>query len=191
MIDIGKELHRRNWVPATGGNMSVKLEDGRFLITRSGSHKGYMTSEDFLVIDIYGNVLEGKGKPSAETLLHIMIYNAYPWAKAIMHVHSLFSTLISRLLDKEVVLENYELLKAFEGINTHQTVLRVPIFENSQDMHQLYNLIYPQLTQDMRAFILRSHGVYTWASSIERAYINLEALDFLFECELKLIGGKV
>jgi len=191
LIDIGKELHRRNWVPATGGNMSVKLEDGRFLITRSGSHKGYMTSEDFLVIDIYGNVLEGKGKPSAETLLHIMIYNAYPWAKAIMHVHSLFSTLISRLLDKEVVLENYELLKAFEGINTHQTVLRVPIFENSQDMHQLYNLIYPQLTQDMRAFILRSHGVYTWASSIERAYINLEALDFLFECELKLIGGKV
>ncbi len=190
LIEIGKELHKRNWVPATGGNLSVRLSENSILITKSGVHKGYMTSEDFLVVDFDGNVMEGKDKPSAETLLHIMLYKAYPWAKCVLHVHSLNSTVISRVFEKEVVLENYELLKAFEGINTHQAFLRIPIFDNSQNMYELYNLIYPHLTEDLRALILRSHGIYTWASSIERAYINLEAIDFLLECELKLSGGK-
>ena len=190
LIDAGKELHRRGWVPATGGNLSMRLEDGRVLITRSGAHKGHLTFEDFLYVDLKGNVLEGSGRPSAETLLHLMVYRRYPYVNAVLHVHSMSSTLISKLYDREVVLEGYELLKAFEGVKTHETRLVVPVFENSQDMENLYKLIYPSLMEDTHAFILRAHGIYTWAKSLERALINLEALDFLFECELKLMGVK-
>ncbi len=188
LIDVGKELHARDWVPATGGNLSVRVDGGNILITRSGAHKGHLTFEDFLLLDIDGRILEGHGKPSAETLLHLMLYRGFPHVKCVLHVHSMSSTLISKLFDTQVVLDGYELLKAFDGINTHETRLIVPIFENSQDMQELYNLIHPSLREDMHAFILKAHGVYTWAKSVERALINLEALDFLFNCELKLLG---
>ena len=126
LIEIGRELHSRGWLPASGGNLSARLEDGLILITASGSHKGHLTREDFVFVDLEGNLVKGSKRPSAETLLHTLVNKLYPSAMCVLHVHSINSTLISRLSKGDIRLENYELLKAFEGIKTHQTSLRVP-----------------------------------------------------------------
>ncbi len=193
LINIGRELHLRGWLPATGGNLSARLKEELICITASGSHKGHLTMEDFVFVDLRGNVLEGRGKPSAETELHLLVYRLFPEVRSVLHVHSLNSTLISRLSGDKVVLEGYELLKAFNGIRTHQTTLEVPVLENSQDMRELSKKVEEALREGpgTYGFLLRSHGLYTWGGSIREAYIRLEAFDFLFECELKLLlGGK-
>jgi len=189
LIEIGRELHSRGWLPASGGNLSARLEDGLILITASGSHKGHLTREDFVFVDLEGNLVKGSKRPSAETILHTLVYKLFPSAMCVLHVHSINSTLISRLSKGDIRLENYELLKAFEGIKTHQTSLTVPVFENSQDMRSLSEMIRERLEKEEKiyGFLLRSHGLYTWGKSIREAYIRLEAFEFLFECELKML----
>lgn len=190
LIELGKEFQRRNWVPATSGNLSAKLDEKTICITASGAHKGHLTKDDFILIDIDGNLIEGFKKPSAETLLHLTIYKALPEVRSVLHVHSPNSTVISMLKNKEIRLEGYEILKAFAGINTHETFIEVPIFENSQDMNELSETVKDYLTKKKTyGFLLKAHGIYTWGKSIREAAINLEAFDFLFDCELKLQKG--
>ncbi|MFN3599668.1 MAG: methylthioribulose 1-phosphate dehydratase [Aquificaceae bacterium] len=190
LIEVGRSLHARGWLPASGGNLSAQLEENLILITASGSHKGHLTREDFVLVDLKGNLVKGSKKPSAETLLHLLVYRLFPEVRSVLHVHSLSSTLISRLSEEDIELKGYELLKAFEGINTHQTTLRVPVFENSQDMQNLSKEIEERLKKEkVHGFLLRSHGLYTWGNSIREAYIRLEAFEFLFECELRLKNG--
>lgn len=192
LIEVGRVLHARGWLPASGGNLSARLDREKVLITASGSHKGHLTREDFVVVNLEGTLLEGSKKPSAETLLHLTVYRVFPEVNCVLHVHSLSSTLISRLSADYVVLEGYELLKAFEGIKTHDTTLRVPVFENSQDIDELSKKVEKKLKEEhFYGFLLKSHGLYTWGKSIREAYIRLEAFEFLFECELKLLlsGG--
>ncbi|MCS6997811.1 MAG: methylthioribulose 1-phosphate dehydratase [Aquificaceae bacterium] len=187
LIEIGRLLHSRGWLPASGGNLSARVENDRVLITASGTHKGHLTREDFVTVDLEGKLLEGSKRPSAETLLHLVVYRNFPRVMSVLHVHSVNSTLISRLAKEDLKLENYELLKAFEGIKTHDTSIKVPVFENAQDMKTLSRLVEKRLVKgDLYGFLLKSHGLYTWGSSIREAYIRLEAFEFLFECELKL-----
>ncbi len=192
LIEVGRELHLRGWLPASGGNLSARLGNGTVVITASGSHKGHLTAEDFVLLDPDGNVVKGSKKPSAETELHLLVYRLFPEVKSVLHVHSVNATLISRLSNSDVRLENYELLKAFDGIKTHETFVEVPVFENSQDMKSLSKEVEAKLKDGIYyGFLLRSHGLYTWGRSIREAYIRLEAFDFLFECELKLMLGGV
>ncbi|MCS7262499.1 MAG: methylthioribulose 1-phosphate dehydratase [Aquificaceae bacterium] len=186
LIEVGRRLHLRGWLPASSGNLSAKLGEGRVLITASGVHKGHLTCEDFVVVDWQGRQVEGSGKPSAETLLHLAVYRSLPQVGSVLHVHSVSSTLLSRLAQGDVKLENYELLKAF-GIGTHEACVRVPVFENSQDMRELSQQVEQRLKQEqVYGFLLRSHGLYAWGRSVEEAYMRLEALEFLLECELRL-----
>lgn len=195
LIEVGRYLYQKGMLPATGGNLSARLEDDTVLITVSGSHKGHLTAEDFVVVDLEGRLKKGSKKPSAETHLHLMAYRLFPEVKSVLHVHSLNSTLISRLFRDRVLLKDYELLKAFTGINTHETELEVPVFENHQDIKYLASLIEEKIKGKERVygFLLSSHGLYTWGRSIKEATVRIEAFEFLFECELKLLslGGKV
>ncbi|MEJ5338283.1 MAG: methylthioribulose 1-phosphate dehydratase [Aquificaceae bacterium] len=188
LIEIGRVLHSRGWLPASGGNLSARLGEDKVLITASGSHKGHLTREDFVIVNLKGDVMEGSKKPSAETFLHLLVYRAFPEVNSVLHVHSVNSTLISRVSKGDVWLEGYELLKAFDGIKTHETSLCVPVFENSQHMEELSKLVEGRLREGkFYGFLLKSHGLYTWGRSIREAYIRLEAFEFLLECELKMI----
>lgn len=194
---IIKDLYLRGWLPATSGNFSLKVDDKSFFITSSGKHKGKISQKDFVLVDMEGNLLTNGGKPSAETLLHAVIYQRIPFARCVMHVHSPNTTVFSRLVkDDRIRLQGYELLKAFEGIDTHDAELILPIFENSQDMSKLAKRVKEELKEPSKhaGFLLRSHGVYVWAKDIHRALIKLEALEFILECELKLAiisGGSI
>lgn len=191
IIAAGRFIDSKGWVPATSGNFSARLPDGNFAITVSGKHKGRLQTGDIMLIDADANALDGK-KPSAETVLHTSLYRHFSNAQAVLHPHSLNSVLVSRLFKTEIVLEDYELLKAFSGITTHDCRIEIPIFANDQDIPRLAGRVQDYLDQHgaCYAYIIAGHGLYTWGASMEETLRYLEALDFLFACELQLHGVK-
>lgn len=190
---LAHECARRGWVPATAGNFSFRDEaSGRVFITASGLDKGAITPDDLLEMDIDCRVLAGVGKPSAETSLHGVIYRYRPEAMAIVHVHSIWNTLLSDRFAAQgaVPLEGYELLKAFSGVTTHEFRELVPILENSQEYVGLARELEAVLSSYAGAHgvLLRRHGLYTWGESVAGARRHLEALEFLFEVEARRLG---
>lgn len=191
LIDAGRYIHGRGWVPATSGNFSARLSDGRIAITVSGKHKGELTPDDIMAVDAEGRSLDSR-KPSAETLLHTSIYRRYPSVGAVLHPHSPGSVLASRLFRDELVLEDYELLKALAGIDTHATRIAVPIFPNDQNIPRLAAEVeaYMDARGDIHGYIIAGHGFYTWGGTVRDALRHVEALEFLFDLEIRLHGVK-
>jgi methylthioribulose-1-phosphate dehydratase len=189
LCEVGRIIDSKEKVPATSGNFSVRLPDGTIAITVSGKHKGRLQIDDIMLIDADANSLDGK-KPSAETLLHTSLYKHFPEIGCVLHPHSINSVLVSRLFKSEIVLENYELLKAFNGIATHEARLVVPIFANDQDIPRLAAEVerYLERHQKCYGYVIAGHGFYTWGESVAETLRHIEALDYLFDCELRLYG---
>jgi len=193
LCETARWCYARGWVPATSGNFSIRA--GHFLrITPTGLDKGMLVPEHLLEVDMDGKVASGNGKPSAETALHTVLYRARPRAHAILHVHTVWNTLLSGRFAAQgrVALAGYEILKGLSGVTTHEHEERVPVLENSQD----YALLCQELDGALVAFphahgvLLARHGLYTWGESVAEARRHLECLEFLFEVEgRRLTGG--
>jgi methylthioribulose-1-phosphate dehydratase len=190
LVEAGQQLYAMGMVPATSGNFSALLSDGSLAITVSGRHKGRLTTDDIMRVDATGKSLDGK-KPSAETLLHVQIYNRFKAAGVVLHPHSVNATVLSRLTKNKVMLQDYELLKAFPGIDSHACKIDVPVFENDQDIARLsaqierYMASYPGV---LHGYLIAGHGFYTWGENLADALRHVEAFEFLFECELRTRG---
>ena len=189
LIEAGWQLYARGMVPATSGNFSARLVDGTIAVTVSGRHKGRLGEEDIMRVDSDGRSLDGR-RPSAETLLHTALYRRYRNANVILHPHSVNATILSRLCDDWLNLQDYELLKAFPGIDSHDCTVRVPVFDNDQNIARLADRIDSCLDSldAAHGYLIRAHGFYTWGSSIEDALRHVEAFEFLFDCEIRLRG---
>ncbi|MEB0206124.1 methylthioribulose 1-phosphate dehydratase [Pseudomonas sp. CCC3.1] len=188
IIEAGRFLYGRGWSPATSSNYSARLSATQALLTVSGKHKGQLGLDDVLATDLSGNSLEPGKKPSAETLLHTQLYSWRPEIGAVLHTHSVNATVLSRLTPGESIeFEDYELQKAFSGVSTHESTVRVPIFDNDQDIERLAAKVQPWLDAhpDCAGYLIRGHGLYTWGARMSDALRQIEAFEFLFECELK------
>ncbi|HEF4761702.1 TPA: methylthioribulose 1-phosphate dehydratase [Pseudomonas putida] len=188
IIDAGRFLYGRGWSPATSSNYSTRLSPTEALLTVSGKHKGQLGPDDVLATDLAGNSLEPGKKPSAETLLHTQLYSWRPEIGAVLHTHSVNATVLSRLTPQGFIeFEDYELQKAFCGVSTHESRVRVPIFDNDQDIARLAAKVQPWLDAhpDCVGYLIRGHGLYTWGARMSDALRQIEAFEFLFECELK------
>ncbi|MGE0081271.1 MAG: methylthioribulose 1-phosphate dehydratase [Thiohalomonadaceae bacterium] len=190
LVRAGTFLFSRGWVPATSGNFSARLPGGDVAITVSGRHKGYLTPADIMRVDGEGRPVATDKRPSAETLLHTQLYARFPEVGAVLHTHSRNATLLSRKVKGQVVLEGYELLKAFRGIDTHDTSVVVPVFPNDQDIPRLAAKVEAWLDTHPRTwgYLIAGHGLYTWGVDVQETLRHLEAFEFLFDCELTTRG---
>ncbi|AYC33265.1 methylthioribulose 1-phosphate dehydratase [Pseudomonas cavernae] len=189
IIEAGRFLYGRGWSPATSSNYSTRLAAGQALLTVSGKHKGQLGQDDVLATDLDGNSLEPGKKPSAETLLHTQLYRWKSEIGAVLHTHSVNATVLSRLTPGDhLVLEDYELQKAFSGVTSHEGRIIVPIFDNDQDIARLAAKVQPWLDDhpECVGYLIRGHGLYTWGPRMSDALRQIEAFEFLFECELKV-----
>lgn len=188
-------LHARGWTPATSSNFScrVNADAPGFAVSVSGLDKGEFTAQNFMAVDYAGQVLlpeHAHLRPSAETLLHSVVYRLYPQAKVVLHCHSVNGTVLSKLYETQngLWLQDFEILKGFEGIKTHETRLWLPVFPNAQDMEQLAYQVEAELRNhnQVYGFMLAGHGLYTWGETLAQAKRHVEVFEFLFESILKL-----
>jgi methylthioribulose-1-phosphate dehydratase len=193
LIDIARYAAERNWCPATGGNFSARIDEQHMAITASGGDKGKLQPQDILTADLQGQVINSDRVPSAETLLHAALYQLDPEIKAVLHVHTIPNTVLSKYTTgPNLVLHNYEMFKPLRGIATHDMTLEIPIFDNTQNMATLAHTLktaWPTF-KNCYGFLVRGHGCYSWGNSILEAKRHLEALEFLFACELEMLRLK-
>jgi methylthioribulose-1-phosphate dehydratase len=185
IVEAGRRLDRHGWVPATAGNISRRLPDGRIAITRSGGHKGFLTRSSVIEVDLEGCPLLPTDRPSAETLLHCQLYRDLLPEGAVLHGHSVAATVLSMLGGDRIVLSGYEVLKVFENQTTHDTSLTLPIFDNDQDIARLSRAVASHLPDCRMGYLIRGHGVYVWGPSMDIALARLEGLEFLLACALE------
>jgi methylthioribulose-1-phosphate dehydratase len=185
MIEAGRLFHQRGWVPATGGNFSTRLAPHRILITTSGGHKGELSEDDFLVADMDGKPLDSTRKASYETGLHTQLYRHDAGIGCVLHTHSIANTVLSRRFET-VRLAGYELLKLLPGVTTHDARMDVPVFPNDQDIARLALTVERRLQrQPAPAYLIAGHGLYAWGATVAQARHRVEALEFMFACELR------
>ncbi|HEY3154371.1 MAG TPA: methylthioribulose 1-phosphate dehydratase [Candidatus Binatia bacterium] len=187
LVAISRSFYARGWVLGTSGNFSAVLtrEPLRLAITASGADKGELNAEQIVVVGREANQTEDSAsRPSAEALLHVNVV-LQRGAGAVLHTHSVWSTVLSNVHAAAggIPIEGFEMLKGLEGVNTHEHREWLPIVENSQDMRALAENVSKILAlyPDAHGFLLRQHGLYTWAQDLEKAKRHVEILEFLLE----------
>lgn len=188
IIEAGRRLDRFGWVPATAGNFSIRLDMRRIAVTVSGKHKGFLTPDDVMVVDLDGRPEDPAKRSSAETTLHCGIYRRFPEAGAVLHGHSVAGTVLSRAAGDELPLAGYELLKAFPGIDTHDARIALPVVPNDQDIARMQAGLearWAAMASIPPGYLIRGHGTYVWARDMAAALARLEALEFMLACELE------
>lgn len=189
------EIHRRGWCEGTGGNFSCTLQHSpiRLLMAPSGVDKGAINLEDLIVVDADCRVIDGCGKASAETLLHLAIVEE-TGAGSVLHTHSQAGTLLSQHVcmeegqqGGELQIHSLEMLKGLEGIDTHATTISIPVLANDQDLLRLSAAARPLLTTAPHALLIAGHGLYAWGSDLQTARRHLEIHEFLLEQHWRML----
>ncbi len=190
IAEAARELAAFGWTPATSSNFSMRIDDDHAAITISGRDKGRLGRDDIMLIDMAGKAVGSDHRPSAETGLHTQVYRRYPQANVVLHTHSRTQSVASRLFAAEgrVHLEGWELQKAISGYTTHESVLDIPVFPNTQHMPDLEAQVdaWIDAGKPLYAYLIDGHGIYTWGRDMAETRRHLEALEFLLGCELDL-----
>ncbi|ATO48933.1 methylthioribulose 1-phosphate dehydratase [Brevibacillus laterosporus] len=182
---------RRDWFPGTSGNLSIKISDVplQFAVTASGKDKTKLSPEDYLIVDSNSSSVEPTNlKPSAETLVHAVVYQSIPDAGACFHVHTIANNVISELYAQKqsFSIHGQELIKGL-GIWEENALLNVPIVENYADIPTLAAAIKEAIRPDVPGVLIRNHGIYAWGRNDFEAKRHIEAFEFLFEYQLRLL----
>jgi ribulose-5-phosphate 4-epimerase/fuculose-1-phosphate aldolase len=98
MTAYARSLFERGFVVGSAGNISVKLDDGTFLATPTGSSFGTLVEQDISHFDSEGKMLGGKA-PTKEIFFHLACYEVHPDIKAVVHLHATYSTLLASVRD--------------------------------------------------------------------------------------------
>jgi methylthioribulose-1-phosphate dehydratase len=189
VIAAGRHAAARGWVPATAGNFSVRAGE-HIAITRTGRDKGSLRPRDVAVVR-----LESPLDPelSAEAPLHFARYAADPEVGAVFHAHIEVAALLGRhfVAKRELLLDGWELQKAFAGCNSHIDTVRVPIVSNDQDTRALAAEAERELTRGSATatatapgYLVAGHGVYAWGRTPADASRHLEAFAALLSLHL-------
>ncbi|WP_411872063.1 methylthioribulose 1-phosphate dehydratase [Vulcanococcus limneticus] len=193
------DIHRRGWCDGTGGNFScvVQRDPLQLLMAPSGVDKGRVQPEELILVNGEGQVIEGRGKASAETALHLEIVKQCG-AGAVLHTHSQAGTLLSGWVcdhtsrgdhssAAQLRLRDLEMLKGLRGIHTHATELAIPVLSNDQDLQRLSAAARPLLPAAPYGLLIGGHGLYAWGVDLPEALRHLEILEFLLEQRWRLL----
>jgi methylthioribulose-1-phosphate dehydratase len=182
VINLAKRCADRGWTPATAGNFSVRIDAERIAITRSGADKGALIRDHILVLPL---AEPPPREASAEAPIHWKLYRTDKTINAVAHAHPPAITVLSLLPDAQpaLKLEGLELLKVLPGVSTHETVIKVPVLPNTQDMTGL--AAHLEWIPATPALILAGHGIYSWGADAGAAFRHLEALEYMFDLEFR------
>ncbi|CCF58353.1 hypothetical protein KAFR_0E02000 [Kazachstania africana CBS 2517] len=191
---LSKQFYEKNWCCGSAGGLSIK-DDDKIYITPSGVQKELMRPNEICVMenDEFTHIPAGL-KPSDCTPLFKACYDKTAKIKAVIHTHSINAILISLLYDKVFEISNIEQIKAlpvdlqFNKNLKFSETLKIPIIENKDFEHQLYDDLVETMEEypDACAVIVRRHGLFVWGPTIEKTKIYNESIDYLMEVSMKM-----
>src|ERR687888_2253672 len=85
IVEIGRRLYARGYTASNDGNISVRLDATRLLMTPKSVCKGFMSPEMMCITDLDGRKLAGDRDPSSEMLMHLEVYRQRPDVQAVVH----------------------------------------------------------------------------------------------------------
>ena len=160
VLDTALMLRKYELVALSGGNVTVRMPTGEFLITPSGIIYERMNINDIVVLDAEGEKIEGSRKPSVDTKSILYIFNNIPWINAVIHTHQPYATAIG-LVDNEFPACLTTLVDATGG-----PVKVAPYLpSNDKDMGKLV----VEYAFNSLAVILKHHGVVTFGKDLDEA----------------------
>ena len=182
---VGKLLYDRGYVAANDGNISVRVGEGRLLITPSGVSKGRMTPDMLLVTDLDGTVIEGNRHPSSEGKMHLEVYRGRPDVNAVVHAHPPVSTAFAVCRRG---LETPYLSELVAGLGQ---VPCTPSFA-MLSTEEVPQSVRPYLA-DHNALLLANHGALAWGGDLWEAFDRLETVEHTAKIVLnaQLLGGGI
>ena len=182
---VGKLLYDRGYVAANDGNISVRVGEGRLLITPSGVSKGRMTPDMLLVTDLDGAVIEGNRHPSSEGKMHLEVYRGRPDVNAVVHAHPPVSTAFAVYRRG---LETPYLSELVAGLGQ---VPCTPSFA-MLSTEEVPQSVRPYLA-DHNALLLANHGALAWGGDLWEAFDRLETVEHTAKIVLnaQLLGGGI
>jgi L-fuculose-phosphate aldolase len=95
LIQVGKLLYQKNFVVAAEGNISLKLEENKILVTPSGLNKGFLDEKELVTVDSSGKKLSGFLNPSSELKMHLAVYGKRRDVRAVVHAHPPYATALT------------------------------------------------------------------------------------------------
>ncbi|MBZ5529934.1 MAG: class II aldolase/adducin family protein [Acidobacteriia bacterium] len=168
LVQYGRMLHQQGFVAATDGNLSVRMDRDRVLVTPTACSKGMMQSDDMVIVNLDGKKLSGTCNPSSEIAMHLTIYKMRPDVGAVVHAHPCTATAFASAgiaLDQPLCSEIVITLGA------------VPLAPYATTGSR-------ELSESLRPFIPRhdailmaNHGVVTYGEDLRQAYMRMESVE--------------
>lgn len=185
IIEIGRRLHQKGFVASNDGNISIRVSEAEILATVTGVSKGFLTSDDVVLVDPKGRKISGRtgrAEPSSELKMHLLIYEQRPEVKAVVHAHPPVATGF-----------------AVAGIPLAQCILpevvvslgAVPVAEyGTPSTLEVCDAIMPYI-QNAEAFLLANHGAVTMGEDVFQAYYRMETVEHFAKILLtaRLLGN--
>lgn len=174
IIECGRICYARRLMTSNDGNISVRIDGGRVLITASGLCKGRMEADDLLIVDLDGRVLAASAgrKASSEMPMHLEVYRQRADARAVIHAHPVFATALT-VADVPLPVDMLpEVLLTLGQVPT--TRYAAPSSHDDADAIR-------ELIHEHDAVLLRQHGTLTVGRDLETALNALERIEHAAE----------
>ena len=169
LVAIMKRIYAQGMTTTSGGNLSIKDENGNVYITPGGTDKGSMTAEDIVCIRADGT-MEGKHKPSSEYPFHMKIYETRGDIRAILHAHPPAMVAYS-IVRKIPDISAFPELKACIG----SAGMAEYGLTGSEELGEKIAKVF---AEGCNVAELENHGLVVGSTDIESAYQMFEAMDF-------------
>lgn len=176
VVHYCQELIRHGLTKGTGGNISIfNREANLFAISPSGIDYFETEIDDVVIMDINGNIIEGKRKPSSEHELHRIFYQHRNDINAVVHTHSVYSTILATLHEP---LPASSYLVAFSGYD-----VRCADYASFGTVELAQNTFHAM--ENRNAVFMANHGLLTGANDILNAFNIAEQIEFCAEVYVK------
>jgi len=168
IVEFGRLLHASGFVAATDGNLSVRLDEERILVTPTCISKGRMRPGDMVVVDMQGKRLRGTRRVSSEIGMHLLIYRMRPEVRGIVHAHPPTATGFAA---SGLGLSSPLVCEVVVGLGS------IPLARyGTPGTPELTDALEP-LIPNHDAILMANHGVVTYGPSLESAFMKMETVE--------------
>ncbi len=172
VVRYGKKLIDRRLTTGSGGNISVCNREKKLVaISPSGLDYYETTPEDIVILDMDGNLVEGKHRPSSESGMHLAFYKNRADVSGIVHTHSKFATAIA-CMGWELPAVHYLI-----GMAGHRVKCTGYATYGSDELAKEAL----ETIGDSNAVLLANHGLIALGEDVDRAFSTAEHLEFVSE----------